>query len=63
MPHVSSLVYPRRFCFATSSVKFGMTHVALTYGIASLALKNTADQEWLSRRFTKMYDILRETRA
>ncbi len=37
--------------------------LALTYGIASLALENTADQEWLIRRFTKMYDILRETRA
>jgi hypothetical protein len=37
--------------------------LALTYGIASLALENAADQEWLIRRFTKMYDILRETRA
>ena len=37
--------------------------LTLTYGLASLALENQADQEWLIRRFTKMYDMLRETRA
>ena len=37
--------------------------LALTYGIASLALENGADQEWLIRRFSTMFDMLRETRA
>src|SRR5205085_11413460 len=35
----------------------------LTYGLASLAFENKADQEWLDRRFSMLYDILRETRA
>ncbi len=37
--------------------------LVLTYGLASLALENEADQEWLDRRFSMLYDILRETRA
>ena len=37
--------------------------LTLMYGLASLAFEDETDQEWLIRRFTKMYDILRETRA
>ena len=37
--------------------------LALTYGLASLAFQNEADQEWLNRRFAMLYDILLETRA
>jgi len=37
--------------------------LTLTYGLASLALENEADQEWLSRRFEMLQDILRETKA
>lgn len=37
--------------------------LTLTYGFASLILENEADQEWLDRRFSKMFDILRESPA
>ena len=37
--------------------------LTLMYGLASLAFEDETDQEWLIRRFTRMYDILRETRA
>src|SRR5947209_3972434 len=37
--------------------------LTLMYGLASLAFEDETDQEWLIRRFIKMYDILRETRA
>ncbi len=37
--------------------------LTLAYGLASLAFENEDDQEWLIRRFAKMYDMLRETRA
>jgi predicted transposase YdaD len=37
--------------------------LALTYGLASLAFENEADQEWLRRRFEMLYDMLRDTPA
>ncbi len=37
--------------------------LALTYGLASLAFENEADQEWLKRRFEMLYDMLRDTPA
>jgi len=37
--------------------------LALTYGLASLAFENEADQEWLRRRFAMLYDMLRDTPA
>jgi len=37
--------------------------LTLTYGFASLILENEADQEWLDRRFSQMFDILRESPA
>ena len=37
--------------------------LALSYGLASLAFENEADQEWLKRRFEMLYDMLRDTPA
>jgi len=37
--------------------------LALTYGLASLAFENEADQQWLKRRFEMLYDMLRDTPA
>ena len=37
--------------------------LTLTYGLASLAFENEADQEWLRRRFAMLYDMLRDTPA
>lgn len=37
--------------------------LTLTYGIASLIFASEADQDWLSRRFGMLYDILKDTRA
>ena len=37
--------------------------LTLTYGLASLAFENEADQQWLKRRFEMLYDMLRDTPA
>ena len=37
--------------------------LTLTYGLASLAFENEADQEWLKRRFEMLYDMLWDTPA
>ena len=37
--------------------------LALTYGLASLAFENEADQQWLKRRFEMLYDMLWDTPA
>jgi predicted transposase/invertase (TIGR01784 family) len=37
--------------------------LTLTYWLASLAFQKEADQDWLARRFSMLYDMLRETRA